>query len=864
MIELISQLALVVSISLLSQEPTNVPSAARGIVALYDFAGEPGDTVSDRTGSGFDLRINDRKAVQWSSGSLKVNRKTQITATDAQKLNAKLKRSRELTIEAWVTPARTDQSGPARIVTLSRNQNERNFTLGQDGKRFDVRLRTTKASTNGLPSVASLPGSLKTERTHIVYTRSRSGDVHIWINGKHNFEGNVGGNFSNWDLSAKLVLANETTNDRPWLGTYHLLALYDRALGPREIMRNFKAGPSLSMADLHVAAVDPKATHFERKIAPLLSKHCLECHDASTRKGALVLSHKADAFKGGDSGIAILPGKSADSLLWQSVESDDMPHNREPLNPDEKKLLRDWIDSGATWSLDFVDPAVYAHSGGGTQQFVRRLTVPEYIETVRVAVGVDIAKEARELLPRDLRADGFSNTAYNLNVDLAHVEAYAKLAGIIVSKLDVPKFVDRFGKKRNFTDPVMRPLIGRIGKWLLRGPLDDSEIASLRGITTTVAASGGSVDEAVSFVIEAMLQSPKFIYRIEDQPVEGTGYVSSYELASRLSYTLWGGPPDQKLLKAAETGELDGEAIRDHADRMLKDPRAITHSKRFVEEWLNLGRLSNLKPNAKRFPDWSPELAEDMRNETLAFWEEVVWNQKKPLAKLLNAQTTFATPALAKHYGLKLQSKDAKFARYDLSGVQERGGLLTQGSILTIGGDEASTVTRGLFVMHELLRGVVNDPPPCVDTTPVPTKPGVTKRAIAMGRIKNAACGGCHQKFEPLSFGLEKYDGLGSFSNIDEHGNSLKSDGEILFPGDAKSIAYKNSSELMDLLAKSDRVRESITWKVTQFALGRPLGAEDAKAVNVIHKQAQDNGGTYQALMTAIATSDLIQTTGTN
>lgn len=848
-----------------STEPNN--SAARdgrGVVAFYDFAGTSGPVVKDRSGSGLDLKIEKMNAVRRSRGRLQITGKTRIRAMKGSDvLTRAIKRSRELSIEAWLEPADRNQSGPARIVTLSKNANERNFTLGQDGSRFAIRLRTTKNSTNGLPSVASLPGSLQKKLTHVVYTRDRGGKVHIYLNGKHNAEGNATGDLSNWDDGARFGIANEMSGDRQWLGTLHLVAVYNRALSAKDVTRNFDAGPNADAARRAIAKIDPKALHFERRIAPLISRHCLECHDAATHQGGLVLSHRENAFKGGESGIALVAGKSGESPLWESVESNDMPHDRPPLSKDEKKLLREWIDNGATWSLDVIDPAVYAHSGGPTQQFVRRLTVPEYIETVRVAVGVDIENEARELLPADLRADGFSNTAYNLNVDLSHVEAYAKLSQIIVSRMDVKEFVDGFGKRRNFTDPVMRPLIGRIGKWLLRGPLDSSELASLRGITTTVAASGGTVDESLAYVIEAMLQSPRFIYRIEDQPIDGgSAYVSSYELASRMSYTLWGGPPDRELMKAAEDGNLDPDSAREQIARMLSDPRAIAHSKRFISEWLNLGRLKNLRPNAEKFPGWNAKLAKDMRDETLAFFEDVVWNQKKPLAELLNSQVTFATPELAQHYGLK--TRVSQTARYDLSGVPERGGLLTQGSVLTVGGDEASMVTRGLFVMHELLRGVVKDPPPCVDTTPIPTKPGVTKRAIAMGRITNASCGGCHQKFEPLAFGLEQYDGLGAFHSKDEHGNDLRSDGDILFPGTSTAVKFKTSSELMNLLAESERVRESITWKVTQFAVGRPLGAADAKVVGKIHSEAQKNGGTYQALMTAIVMSDLIQMTGTD
>ena len=144
-----------------------------------------------------------------------------------------------------------------------------------------------------------------------------------------------------------------------------------------------------------------------------------------------------------------------------------------------------------------------------------------------------------------------------------------------------------------------------------------------------------------------------------------------------------------------------------------------------------------------------------------------------------------------------------------------------------------------------------------LDTTPVPSKPGLSQRTIAEKRIANVSCSGCHVRFEPLAFGLEKFDGIGAHHDTDEYGNQLRDDGEVLFPGTAKAVKYSSSSELMDLLARNDRVSESITWKVTQFALGRPLGVSDARIVREIHKIAQQGGGTYQSLITAIVASDL-------
>lgn len=841
------------------------------LLVFYDFASPSGPVVHDRSGTGepVNLRITDLKSVSRSDGVLQVNGKTRIeSARPAGKLIDAVRRSGAITIEAWIQPGSTKQSGPARIVTFSKNANERNFTLGQDGDRFDVRLRTTKTSKNGIPAVASPGKSVSTKLTHVVYTHDRGGQTRIFVNGKSIVSKTVPGLPSNWNGSFKLALANELSGDRPWQGSYHLVAIYSRGLTPQEASRNFQAGPQGTSATGAIAQADLGEVLFETKIAPLLASRCLECHDSASKQGLLDLSKKVAALAGGENGRSIIPGKSADSLLWQMVESDDMPAKRDPLTDDEKALLKKWIDTGATWSLDVIDPAIYAHQGQANERILQRLTVQEYINTVRAAVGVDISKEARELLPPDIRADGFSNTAYNLSVDLQHVNAFSQLAEIIVSRMDTVKFVARFSRNRRLTDDSMGDVIEKVGRWLLRGPLDEREVISYRGISTTVASAGGDFREAVSFIIEAMLQSPRFVYRIESQPkYAGEWPVSQHELASRLSYIIWGGPPDEALNKAADSDSLHGEELDKQIRRMLDEPRAVERSLQFATDWLHLGRLKNLSPSPKKFPDWNAQLAEDMRQESLAYFQHVVWQQNRPLADLMNTQTTFATPQLAQHYNLPASARksdvagdaDSKLSRYDLSQVKGRGGLLTHGSVLTIGGDEASMVSRGLFVLHDLLRGIVRDPPPCVDTTPVPTKAGLTQRAIAQARVANVNCGGCHARFEPLAYGLEKFDGIGAFHEKDVHGNELREDGEILIPGSAKSVPYRTSGELMNLLAGSERIKESMTWKLTQFSLGRPLGATDAATVADIHKASQQSGGTYKDVVTAIVLSDLVQ-----
>ena len=588
---------------------------------------------------------------------------------------------------------------------------------------------------------------------------------------------------------------------------------------------------------------------FQSEIAPLLARHCLACHDAAEPKGGLDLSHRSTAFAGGDSGDAIVAGQPDASLVWTSVESGELPHDHPPLSIVEKKQIKNWIAAGAVWTLDYVDPFIYGQTAN-SDRWISRLTVDEYIETVRATFGVDIHDEAMKRLPDDVRADGFRNTAYNLTVDFGHVGAYAELADRIVEKMDVAAYALQFSKNSDFTDKNMRPLVEAIGCRVLRTKMTKDDIALYRGITTTVALSGGSFEDAIGYLLRAMLQSPQFLYRVEtDRPDRPNLWQAEpFEVASRLSYTLWGGPPDDALVKAAGSDQLNHrQAIVDQIERMSADPRSVDRSLQFASQWFNLDRLQNLNPNREHFPDWSSELADDMRRETLDTFRHWVWDQRGPLVGLIDVPYTFASPKLAKHY--RMPAQKTPWARYDLDHVASRGGILTHGSLLTIGGDDASMVTRGLFVLQDLLLSEVGDPPPGLDLTPVPTAPGRTHRMVAVDRIQNEACGGCHKRFEPLAFGLERYDGLGTYRETDEHGNELRMDGEILFPGQASPVAYDSTAELATLLATSDRVAECLTRKVIQFCIARPLDVSDANRVREVHQNAGGQKATYQAIV---------------
>jgi hypothetical protein len=487
---------------------------------------------------------------------------------------------------------------------------------------------------------------------------------------------------------------------------------------------------------------------------------------------------------------------------------------------------------------------------------VRRLTVREYGNTVEAVLGVDVRSEAAQLLPAELRADGFTNTASGLITTLDHVEGYDALAEIAVQRIpDLEAFASQYTSCLAFEDACERELVENLGRRAFRRPVSEDEAALLVAVFDVAQTEGESFAVGAGLVVEAMMQSPAFLYRLEDETT-GTEAreLEGYELATRLSYLLWAGPPDDALLDAAESDALRNDAeITGEIDRMLADPRAREASIGFVSDWLHLARLENLPRDPERFPNWSPAIAAAMEAETVAFFSSVAWDEERALVDLFDAQETWLTPELAEYYGLAVQGEGE--TKYDLEGVPERGGLLTQGSLLTIGGDDSSMVARGLFVFENILCEHPMSPPEGVDTTPPEVEPGQSQRDYSEQRTSNAACAGCHLQFEPLAWGLERYVADGTYATEDYFGNALREEGEVTFPGDPERHSFTNAAEFMQLLADAEATRECLGSKGTQFAIGRPLLESDDCSMGKVQDALAASDGTWRDIMLAIALS---------
>ena len=229
---------------------TPAPGISRvtvGQQVLYLFDEGSGSSVLDSAGVGtpINLTIDDSTAVSWlPDGGLVINDPTIIQSGPAPtRLVDAVKDSNEITLEAWVIPDNLLQEGPARLVTLSRNDSSRNFMMGQALDAYEMRLRTTETTNNGLPAIAAPAGSATTALTHLVLTRQSDGQVALYVNNSLVVSDFRGGDFANWDDRFKMALANELIGDQSWLGTFHLVSVYDRALDAAEVDQNFQAGP---------------------------------------------------------------------------------------------------------------------------------------------------------------------------------------------------------------------------------------------------------------------------------------------------------------------------------------------------------------------------------------------------------------------------------------------------------------------------------------------------------------------------------------------------------------------------------------------------------------------------------------------
>jgi hypothetical protein len=409
-----------------------------------------------------------------------------------------------------------------------------------------------------------------------------------------------------------------------------------------------------------------------------------------------------------------------------------------------------------------------------------------------------------------------------------------------------------------------RPCAARIFSTLMRRayrrPVTDGDLeAPLRFFDE--GRHGDGFEGGIEMGLRAVLVSPEFLFRVEQDPkgvAPHTPYrVGDLELASRLSFFLWSSVPDDELLNAAASGKLRERArLEQQVRRMLADRRSEALVNNFADQWLYLRNLDSIKPDMRIFPDFDDNLRQAFRRETELLFENVM-REDHSITELLNANYTFLNERLAKHYGIP-NVYGSRFRRVTLEGDRVRGGLLRQGSILTVTSypTRTSPVIRGKWILSNIL-GIPPPPPP---VTPPPLKES-TKIAQTLSMRErmaehraNPACAGCHKLMDPVGFSLENYDAVGRWRTAVD-GKAIDASGGLPDGSTFDGVAGLEQA----LLSHPDAFAATFSEKLLTYALGRGVEAYDAPAVRTIVRQAQGEDFRFSSFILGVVNSTPFQ-----
>jgi len=494
---------------------------------------------------------------------------------------------------------------------------------------------------------------------------------------------------------------------------------------------------------------------------------------------------------------------------------------------------------------------------------LRRLTRFEYTNTVRDLLGVD-ASAARDL-PADEVTQGFDNNAGVLTVSSLHAEKYVlvseALAALAVEDLEALTACDAAarGEETCATD-----FARSFGRRAFRRPLT-SDDEDLLLAAYEVGSTGGSHAEGIEVMIRAALQSPHFLYRLEAlssaDETDDLIALDPYEVATRLSYLIWASGPDDALLDAAESGDLDTpEQIAAKAREMLESSQGRLSLTNFFTQWSGLSRLEITTKNATLFPRYSEEVQEAMAQEFPAFLDDMLERGDATLRTLLTSESAFVTGPLADLYGVSAPSGGGATPRkVTLPDEHERAGLLTQAGFLSVQShpDQTSPVLRGKFVRAMLLCSPPPPPPDDVDVSVPELGEGATARDRFGAHLEaGGSCAGCHILMDPIGFAFEQFDALGEYRET-ENGVTIDVSGEIFgFTDPALEGSFEGVRELADKLAESDVVSDCMATQLFTFGSGRTATTADSCSIATLQDAFREAEGDLVELVVAMTQTD--------
>ena len=389
--------------------------------------------------------------------------------------------------------------------------------------------------------------------------------------------------------------------------------------------------------------------------------------------------------------------------------------------------------------------------------------------------------------------------------------------------------------------PCAREIIATLAAAAYRRALETDDVDDLM-VFFDLGVEDGGFEVGIRTALQAILASPHFVFRLEEVPADaqpGDVYrLRDIDVATRLSYFLWGTYPDEELVELAEAGRLSDPAVLEaQARRLLDDPRSEALATRFASQWFRLQDLEKIHPDALLYPYWDHRLVEAMLRETELFFDHIV-RSDAPFFELLTADYTFANERLARHYGIPgVTGED--FRRVEIPDEARRG-LLGHGSILTLTShaDRTSAVLRGKWVMEVLLGSPPPPPPPDVPdleaTDEAEDGRFLTVRERMEMHRSNPACRSCHRVIDPIGLALENFDVTGAW-RIKEQGRAVDTTGELYDGTPIRSAADLRAA----LLEREDSLVRTFVENLMAYALGRRIEYYDMPTVREIARVAK-------------------------
>lgn len=400
-------------------------------------------------------------------------------------------------------------------------------------------------------------------------------------------------------------------------------------------------------------------------------------------------------------------------------------------------------------------------------------------------------------------------------------------------------------------------ILSLVASQAFRRPVTPEELDSLCDFTLSQMEHGQSFEESIELAVQSILISPRFLFRLELNPganqPEIITPVGDYALASRLSYFLWASMPDDELFRLAAEDRLHKPTVlRRQVDRMMQDPRSEAFVEGFFGQWLGLRKVLDVRVDRDLFPEFSTQLKDDAKEETMRFVDSIVRENRRAV-DLLTADYSFVNGRLAKFYGLKGIPKHADFQKVELAGVP-RQGVLTHASLLMLTSypNRTSPTRRGNWILETILGDEPPDPPanvPSLDETQAASPDLPLRKQLELHRV-NATCASCHRVMDTIGFGFENFDAIGKWREQD--GDDPIDAGGQLPTGEQ----FSSATELVQILSQREEsfVRH-LCGKLLTFSLGRGLEYYDRLAIDRIIENTKDTEYRFHDLIREVVLS---------